>query len=207
MQSQQIEMAEQNRGNLQDYADVLCPNIRIILAEAEKSNQEKLIKAIEKAKRVYVLGAGRSGLVAKAFAMRLVHLRKKTFVVGETITPAMRKKVDLLIAVSGSGETLTVVNVAKTARKIGGKVASVTANPESSLAKTSHIVVSFPNARTKVTSTDYESGQLLGNIPVSPLGSLFEIVATIFFEWVIYKLMERLKITEKDMRKVHNSLE
>ena len=37
------------------------------------------------------MGAGRSGLVAKAFAMRLMHLGLEAFVVGETITPALNK--------------------------------------------------------------------------------------------------------------------
>ncbi|NLO77568.1 MAG: 6-phospho-3-hexuloisomerase, partial [Methanomicrobiales archaeon] len=40
------------------------------------------------AERIYVMGAGRSGLVAKGFAMRLMHLGMHSYVVGETITPA-----------------------------------------------------------------------------------------------------------------------
>ena len=43
------------------------------------------------ARRIYVMGAGRSGLVAKGFAMRLMHLGFQSYVVGETITPALQK--------------------------------------------------------------------------------------------------------------------
>ena len=62
------------------------------------------IEALLSAKRVFVIGAGRSGLVAKAFAMRLMHLGLDIHVVGETITPALREG-DILVVVSGSGET------------------------------------------------------------------------------------------------------
>ena len=62
------------------------------------------------------MGAGRSGLVAKAFAMRLMHLGFTAYVVGETITPAMRPK-DLLVIFSGSGRTKTIADIAETARE------------------------------------------------------------------------------------------
>ena len=39
--------------------------------------------AILKAERIFVAGAGRSGLAAKAFAMRLMHLGLPTYVVGD----------------------------------------------------------------------------------------------------------------------------
>ncbi|KPJ68548.1 MAG: 6-phospho 3-hexuloisomerase, partial [Syntrophobacter sp. DG_60] len=65
---------------------------------------KKFIEIIINSPRIYVVGAGRSGMVARAFAMRLVHLGRKVFVVGETVTPALRKE-DTLLAVSGSGKT------------------------------------------------------------------------------------------------------
>ncbi len=43
---------------------------------------DNFIKALLSAKRVFVVGAGRSGLVVKAFAMRLMHLNIDVYVVG-----------------------------------------------------------------------------------------------------------------------------
>ena len=77
-----------------------------------------------------VAGAGRSGLVARAFAMRLRHLGVEAFVVGETITPALQKG-DTLVAFSGSGETNSIVDYCEMVREIGGRIGLITATPTS----------------------------------------------------------------------------
>ncbi len=53
-------------------------------------------------KKTLIVGAGRSGLVGKAFAMRLMHLGFDVYVLGETITPSIGEG-DLVIVISGSG--------------------------------------------------------------------------------------------------------
>ncbi|WP_457753951.1 3-hexulose-6-phosphate synthase, partial [Thermococcus sp.] len=78
-----------------------------------------MIDAMIGANKIFIYGAGRSGLVGKAFAMRLMHLDFNVYVVGETITPAFEEG-DLLIAISGSGETRTIVDAAEIAKKQGG---------------------------------------------------------------------------------------
>lgn len=196
---------------MDEYLDQLLPQLMQILKKVDKDSQKEFIKAIKKARRVYVVGAGRSGLVAKAFAMRLVHLRKRTFVVGETIIPGMRKKMDILVAVSGSGETTSVVEIAKVAKKIGGRLGVITASPKSSLACLADVLVHIPAGKTKYSEVDYDfsydSRQLLGGASLSPLGSLFELSAMLFFEWVIFTLMKELKISENTMKKIHTPLE
>jgi len=49
---------------------------------------EALLLAKSEERKILVVGAGRSGLVGKAFAMRLMHLGFNIYVMGETITPA-----------------------------------------------------------------------------------------------------------------------
>ena len=68
------------------------------------------------AKRVYVAGAGRSGIIARAFALRLLHLGYDVYVVGETITPAL-KPGDMLVVFSGSGETHSIASICETVRE------------------------------------------------------------------------------------------
>ena len=60
--------------------------IKDILDNVSQDDIDKIKKLFFKSNRIFVYGAGRSGLVAKAFAIRLVHLSFQTFVIGETIT-------------------------------------------------------------------------------------------------------------------------
>jgi len=99
--------------------------INDILDSVSIDKIEKIKKLFFKSNRIFVYGAGRSGLVAKAFAIRLVHLGFETFVIGETITAPVQKG-DLVIIVSGSGETIPAVMTADIAHKIGAKVVSIT---------------------------------------------------------------------------------
>ena len=66
---------------------------------------------ILKAKHIFVAGAGRSGMMARCFAMRLMHMGMKAYMVGEVVTPSMQEG-DLLIITSGSGTTGSLVKMA-----------------------------------------------------------------------------------------------
>jgi 6-phospho-3-hexuloisomerase len=44
---------------------------------------------VEAAPRIFAAGAGRSGLGVRALGMRLMHLGKTVYVVGETTTPSL----------------------------------------------------------------------------------------------------------------------
>ncbi|MEM2574470.1 MAG: 6-phospho-3-hexuloisomerase, partial [Candidatus Jordarchaeales archaeon] len=136
---------------------------------------ELLIDGWKNNKRVFVTGAGRSGLMGRAFAMRLMHLGYEVFVVGETITPAVRKG-DILIAISGSGTTKLVLETSKIAKEeIGAKVVAITSYPDSPLGKMAdHVVVVKGRTKSDVES-DYLSRQMRGeHSPLTPLGTLFE---------------------------------
>ena len=90
----------------------IIKELKQILNKISKTDIKNFSLEIKKAKRIYVLGVGRSGLIAKNLAMRLVRLKKKTFVIGETITPEIVAD-NLLIVISGSGETGEVLNIVK----------------------------------------------------------------------------------------------
>jgi len=166
-----------------------------------------LLEAKRGGKKVMVVGAGRSGLVAKAFAMRLMHLGFNVYVLGETITPAVTEG-DIIIAVSGSGTTQIVVSVAEAAKRMGARVIAVTSFPESPLAKISDHVVRIPG-RTKVSKeVDYFARQVLGIYePLAPLGTLFEDAAMVFFDGLVVALMQALNVTEEQMMRRHANIE
>ena len=159
-------------------------------------------------KSIFVMGAGRSGLAAKAFAMRLMHLGRNAYVVGETISPAINED-DCILAISGSGETKTIVSAVEIAKKRGSKVLSLTSYPESSLGKISDVIM-LVKGRTKIDSLDedYIKRQIEGNYSsLTPLGTAFELTSLIFLDGLISELMEKLGKTEDDLKNRHTVFE
>ncbi len=153
------------------------------------------LDALEPAKRVFFYGRGRSGFVARAFAVRLMHLGYQTYVVGETITAPVQKD-DVVVCVSGSGATYPVVMTAEIGRKLGATVVAVTATPESEVARLAHIVLPIVPPQG--------NGE---RARIAPLGTLFETAAWLFFDAAVAILMERLGETEETMRQRHATLE
>jgi 6-phospho-3-hexuloisomerase len=186
------------------YYPFILGKVKDVTEKISPKDFDNFINLIIKTPRIYIIGAGRSGLVARAFGMRLVHLRKKVFIVGETITPAMRKG-DILIAVSGSGKTTWVVETAKATKSIGGKVAAITWDSGSELAKLADTIVFIKSEAISREVSGYTTRELIG-VPLPPLGSLFEISTLIFFESCVLELMNRLDIQEEEMRKIHANL-
>jgi 6-phospho-3-hexuloisomerase len=160
-----------------------------------------------KEKRLLIIGVGRSGLVGRSFAMRMMHLGFNVYVMGETITPAIGKG-DLIIAISGSGTTKLVVTSSEIAKEVGARIIAVTSHPDSDLGRLAdHIVL--VKGRTKVAvETDYFLRQITGaHEPLAPLGTVFEVSALIFFDSIIVELMRKLGKTEKDMLSRHATIE
>ncbi|RLG91673.1 MAG: 6-phospho-3-hexuloisomerase [Candidatus Hecatellales archaeon] len=179
---------------------------RVDMKQVEKFI-DMLLDAKEKNKKILVMGAGRSGLVGRAFAMRLMHLNFNVHVIGETITPALEKD-DILVAISGSGSTTTVVAAARIAKKVGAKILSITSYPNSPLGRLSHHKIVILG-RTKISGKkDYFSRQILGvHEPLAPLGTIFEASTSIFLDALIVELMHRLGKTEEDLKKRHATIE
>ena len=94
------------------------------LARVLKRIKTREIKAFEKAilesNRVFVTGLGRTGLMARGFAMRLMHLDRRVFHVGDVITPAIAKG-DLLIICSRTGRSRVLGHYISIARKARAK--------------------------------------------------------------------------------------
>ncbi len=156
---------------------------------------EQFLDALEQTPRVFLYGRGRSGFVARAFAVRLMHLGYQTYVIGETITAPVQSD-DVVILVSGSGTTYPVVMTAELGRKLGATVVGVTARPESEIGRMSHIVVPILAGTGNGDRVKY-----------APLGTLFETAAWLFFDAVVSLLMARLGENEGSMRKRHATLE
>ena len=188
--------------------EAILDNIRDAEEYLVEEDIAKFIEIITTADNIFVTGAGRSGLAAKAFAMRLMHLGLSSYVVGETISPAINAG-DCILAISGSGETNTIVTAAKISKKRGAKVLALTSYPESSLGQLADGIIHV-KGRTKVEVDDenYLKRQIKGNYTsLTPLGTAFELTSLVFLDGLVSELMEAMGKTEEDLKNRHTVLE
>ncbi|MGQ0534845.1 MAG: SIS domain-containing protein, partial [Methanobacteriota archaeon] len=125
---------------MKDAVDLILDSVRDTVASVDPAVVRRIVTTLAGARNVIIFGRGRSGLVGRALAMRLHHLGLRSFVVGETTTPPVRSK-DVVVVVSGSGETLAVVITAQAARAEGAKLVAITENRGTSVGKLADIVV------------------------------------------------------------------
>ena len=135
---------------------------------------QELLRARRNKRKVLVAGAGRSGLVGRAFGMRLMHLDFDVYVMGETITPSLGEG-DLIIVISGSGSTRIPVTVAAMGKRIGGIVVGITSYKDSPLGRISNQLLLVAGRELVAKESEYDARQLLGeHESLTPMGTLFE---------------------------------
>ncbi|MBD3860519.1 6-phospho-3-hexuloisomerase [Bacillus sp. 28A-2] len=184
--------------NTSDYVKAILSELSESSSAIQDEQAERLVKSLLAARKVFVAGAGRSGLMGKSFAMRLTHIGIRAFVIGETNTPSFTEE-DLLIVGSGSGRTETLLVFAKKAKAIGGKVAAFTLSVESPIADLSDEVILLSGA-----PKDQHEGS---NHTIQPMGSLFEQSLLLMYDAVILRLMEIKALDTHTMYGHHANLE
>jgi 6-phospho-3-hexuloisomerase len=176
--------------------NVLAEN-RQVLTHIEADRVQAFIAALCSAGRVFFTGEGRSGLVARMAAMRLLHLGLQVHVVGETTTPVLGQG-DCLVAVSGSGGTGQVAHLAERASSAGGRILVVTAVRDSPLTRNAAAVITIPAA----AKTDRSL-----RASVQFAGSLFEQSALLLFDAIFHLLADDLGRTVEELWAGHTNLE
>lgn len=116
--------------------------------------------------------------------------------VGETITPSIQKN-DLLVVVSGSGETRTVLDLAKMAHDKGVKMIAITSNVKSSLAKLADGLLQVPGTT--------KNGDGINSIQL--LSTLFDQSAQIVMDILCLKLSMRDEISDEEAKSKHSNIE
>jgi 6-phospho-3-hexuloisomerase len=164
---------------------------------------EELAQAVDlvnSSPRIFVAGVGRSGLCMRAFGMRLMHLGKTAYVVGETTTPSLGAE-DLLIIGSGSGRTAGLLTMAGQARNRGAKILLFTTNASSPLAELADqkVIIPAPSFRMAEGVRSFVS--------IQPLGTLFEQSLLILCDWFILRLMQQTGTGAAQMFERHANLE
>ena len=174
-----------------DYVEIVIEQVLTELAATVRLvSNESLAQAIvlmDDAPRIFLAGAGRSGLCMRALGMRLMHLGKTVYVVSETTTPGITAE-DLLIIGSGSGRTAGLLTVAEQARRQDAKILLFTTNMSSPLSEIVDHQVIIP--APSLNMADQE-----GLLSVQPMGTLFEQSLTVVGGSLILGLMRRMDVT------------
>ncbi len=174
---------------MNEGTDYIIKSVQSTLSE-NVENTDKFVDLIIGGRKVFLYGVGRSGLIAKAFAIRLVQMGLEVFFVGETVTPIVEEG-NVVIEVSYTGETMSAIQTANIVRRVGAKVVTITAHPHSKLAAASNLVIEIHPPK------DDEKKRL------APLGTLFEDATLIYLDSIVAVLMEKLGQGEGSMRKRH----
>lgn len=126
---------------------ILAENVHVVdqLRDASAETLDAAADRLQRAERVFVLGAGRSGLALRMTAMRLMHLGLDVHVVGEVTAPAIADG-DVLLVASGSGTTGAIVRAAETASALGVGIVALTTDADSTLARLAEVTVVIPAA-------------------------------------------------------------
>lgn len=164
---------------------------------ADAASLDDLADLVAGAERVFVMGAGRSGLALRMTAMRLMHLGLPVFVAGEVTTPAIGEG-DLLLVASGSGTTSGIVRAAEIAVAAGARVAVITTASESPLSALSTVAVVIP-AAAKRDRSESASAQYAG--------SLFEQIVVLVGDALFHTLWKRSGASADDLWPRHANLE
>lgn len=172
-----------------DNLSALLEGIRDVAASADTESLSRLADLLLESRKVFIYGSGRSGLVGQYFAVRLVQMGLDVHFVGDMTTPIIGRD-DLTLIISNTGETVSAVQTANIARRIGSHVACITGSRYGKLAHASNTAIVL-DTRGK------------GDGSWAPLGTLFEDAAMMMFDSVVPVLMRRLGIGEDDMRRRH----
>jgi len=176
------------------HQQLIIEKISGILEATDDTYDVKLTHLLDNAKRVFIAGAGRSKLVGNFFAMRLVHGGYDVSVVGEIVTPSI-KSGDLLIIISGSGETEQLIAFTKSAKKVGANIVLISAKNDSTIGDMADAV--FQIGRS----------DLYGKVLGMPMGTVFELSTLLFLEATISHVIHDKGIAEEVMRERHANLE
>jgi 6-phospho-3-hexuloisomerase len=183
--------------SLQQTLDLILMENRTVLETVDPNAIAQFITAITRSKRIFVAGEGRSGLVMRMFAMRLMHLGYQDFVVGETITPSIQNG-DLLIDCSGSGSTGNVLAIAQTAQTTGAQIVSITTQPDSPLGQLADITIHL-RAAAKQDRSQQHSQQFAG--------SLFEQSTLLLLDAIFHLIAKQTHQSAETLYSLHANLE
>ena len=176
----------------------IISEIDYVLDGIKEDEFKQFVTAIDSSKNIFVTGQGRSGLVARTFAMRLTHIGFSCHVVGDTTTPNIDEG-DMLIVCSSSGTTSITCHIAGLAKRLNALVVVITAHPGSELSDYANLTIEIPASDTDQVIRSQRTAQFRS--------TLFEQACLVYLDAVILSLVRLLNREEIEMMKRHANLE
>jgi len=191
-------------GKVKKVAKEILQNASWSIEQLKEKDIKGMVDILLKAKKIFLLGVGHSGLIGKIFAMKLVHLGFDSYVVGDVTTPALNFE-DVMVAISQSGETSTILTLCRKAKKLGGKIIAITSSPKSTLSKLADHTVLI---RAKSKNIDFVNFSLLGDEEHKNMsGALFGLNIYLFFYGLVCELAKIAGQTPKEIDSRHANIE
>lgn len=159
---------------------ILEENRRVVIGISETAVGD-FIQRIRNAKSIFFSAQGRSGFILRCFCMRLMHLGFRVYFCGETVTPAITGN-DLLIVLSGSGETPSTLEAVRLAKKYEAETYGILGNMDSKIASLVDHSLHLQGTTKLCRDDEPESAQMAG--------SLFEQSAFLFLEAVVFMIYQ-----------------
>lgn len=175
---------------MKETSAYILSELQSAIEKVEASKVDEIVNAIVVAKKIFIYGVGRSGLVGKSFAVRLVQMGLDVHFVGDMTTPIVETE-DLVMIISNTGETMSAVQTANIVGRIGAKVVVITSRPHSKLGQAADIILVI------APHNDEKRKQL------APLGTLFELGTAVMLDSLVPGLMQKMGQTEASLRKRH----
>ena len=196
------------------------------LSKIDPAQVDAMAKGLAKAKRVFVTGWGRAGNVAGILGMDMSQIGKLVYRVGDNNTPSIHEG-DILLVVSGSGNTKTISIIAKEAKDFGAEVGLISTSEQSIIGEIADYNVVIPKVDTpmnrimdkkrpqrdpkfKSTAGTRETWDLTAEEREQMTLDQMEITYQIAFvlnEVLQQKVMEEIGETFEAVHYYHNSLE
>jgi 6-phospho-3-hexuloisomerase len=176
--------------------DEILKEVKDVVLKVDEKELVEIVNILKKETQIFIDGEGRSGFQGKSFAMRLMHIGYNSYVMGETITPSLKKD-NIYFAISGSGTTKNTLNNAKSAKALGLKVIAVTSKKGSPLEAIADLSLIVPG---KVKGDKEESS-------VQLLSSLFDQGVHIILDYLCLLLSRKDNFTNKEALNNHVNVE
>ncbi len=166
---------------IREKLEAILEENRRLLQDLDKDAIDACVRRILTARKVFCSAQGRSGFILRCFCMRLMHLGSKAHFCGETVTPALERE-DLLIVLSGSGETPSTLEAVKSAKERGTYTIGILGNLDSSIGSLVDGSIHLPGTTKLCKESEPQSVQMSG--------SLFEQASFFLMEAIVLALYQ-----------------
>lgn len=183
---------------IKNNIEIILNELQTVLSKIDQTECDQLIEAIFNANKIVGIGAGKVWMATKWFIMRLGHFWRQAWFIWDTTVPNTSDW-DLILVVSGSGETQTIYDLLVIWKNNGAKIALVTGNPDSRMWKLADIIVKV-TAPSKTKAVD-------GFKSIQPMTTLNEQSLQLLFDAIVLDIMEKTGETHESMRARHSNLE